>query len=167
MDDFVLLSVREQVDAVLREIRQLEGSEFAYPNSKQALTETKLFFETHRDLLAAVSENTDTDALELVCRNAFDDLKESIDLLGFLLRSTNVRNSFEMYGPMLRLSRKVLGEDTRLIISSEWYFSPFNYIGYKYLPGYVLIGLPATESSSPFLSPLAGHELGHTRMPLG
>jgi hypothetical protein len=31
-----------------------------------------------------------------------------------------------------------------------------------FLPSYVLIGLPAPESSNPLLLPLAGHELGHS-----
>ena len=30
------------------------------------------------------------------------------------------------------------------------------------MPGYVLLGLPASESGNPLLIPLAGHELGHT-----
>ena len=29
------------------------------------------------------------------------------------------------------------------------------------MPGFVLIGLPAQESSNPLLMPLAGHEMGH------
>jgi hypothetical protein len=66
---------------------------------------------------------------------------------------------------MLRIARRLLGPDTRLILSSEWHFSPFAFVGYQYLPGVVLIGLPAPESSNPFLLPLAGHELGHSAWP--
>jgi hypothetical protein len=50
---------------------------------------------------------------------------------------------------------------TRLILSSEWVYSPYVYYEIPYLPGFALIGLPAPESSNPFLVPLSGHELGH------
>ena len=73
-----------------------------------------------------------------------------------------MRNAFEIYGPLLRISQQILGKDTKLIISSEWNFSPFTFTGYEYLRNFVLIGLPASESANPFLIPLAGHELGHT-----
>ena len=165
MDAFVLYCVRAQVDAVLSEIGRMEGAEFPCEHSQEALKETKEVFETHRDSLAALSDKSDKATAELACSAAFADLSQSIDLLGFLLRSTSVRNAFEAYGPLLRIARKLLGEETRLIISSEWFFSPFTYVGYHYLPGVALIGLPAPESSNPFLLPLAGHELGHSAWP--
>jgi len=165
MNSFVLDCVRAQVDAVLSEIARVEGAEFAYKHSQDALAETKKIFEAHRESLASITEESDPDAKELVCSTAFDDLSNSIELLGFILRSTNIRNAFEAYGPMLRIARRLLGQDTRLILSSEWHFSPFAFIGYHHLPGVVLIGLPAPESSNPFLLPLAGHELGHSAWP--
>jgi len=89
-------------------------------------------------------------------------ISSTIDLLGFILRSTNTRNAFEVYAPLLRLSKNIVNIDTKLIVSSEWSYSPFTYISYETLSGFVLIGFPATESSNPFLIPLAGHEIGHT-----
>lgn len=162
MDGFVLACVRAQVDAVLSEIARMEGSEFPYEQSQEALKVTKDVFESHKYSLASLSPLSDKSTAELACTAAFVDLSESIDLLGFILRSTSVRNAFEAYGPLLRVARQLLGDTTKLIISSEWCFSPFTYIGYHYLPGFVMIGLPAPESSNPFLLPLAGHELGHT-----
>jgi hypothetical protein len=47
------------------------------------------------------------------------------------------------------------------VLSSEWDYSPFTYPEIAELPGFVLIGLPASESGNPLLIPLAGHELGH------
>jgi len=55
-----------------------------------------------------------------------------------------------------------MGDKTKLIVSSEWDFSPFTYHSITDLSGFVLIGLPATESSNPLIIPLAGHELGHS-----
>jgi hypothetical protein len=165
MNTFVRDCVRAQVEAVLSEIARIEGSEFAYQHTQDALQETRMIFESHRESLLSILAKSDPDAVELVINTAFDDLSNSIELLGFLLRSTNIRNAFEAYGPMLRIARRLLGHNTRLILSSEWHFSPFAFVGYQYLPDTVLIGLPAPESSNPFLLPLAGHELGHSAWP--
>jgi hypothetical protein len=96
-----------------------------------------------------------------VCAMASKDMVNFLPLLGFLLRSTNVRNAFELCGPLSHLARQLLGQDTRLVLSSEWSYSPLTYGNIPHLPGFVLIGLPASESHNPLLVPLAGHELGH------
>ncbi|MCX5814121.1 MAG: hypothetical protein NT178_16495 [Proteobacteria bacterium] len=98
-----------------------------------------------------------------VCRDSLRELRVYLPILGFVLRATNVRNAFEAHDPLQRLTNKVMGTDAKLIISSEWEFSPFVYrAGTGPLSGFVLIGLPAPESSNPLLLPLAGHELGHS-----
>ena len=63
---------------------------------------------------------------------------------------------------MLEPSISPLRRTTRLILSSEWTYQPQVYPEKDFLPSYVLIGLPAPESSNPLLLPLAGHELGHS-----
>ena len=92
-----------------------------------------------------------------------------LPLLGFILRSTDVRNAFEVFGPLLRLARQVLEPEveeakriTRLLLSSEWYYSPFTYHTIPNLLGFVFIGFPAPEVENPLVIPLAGHELGHS-----
>ena len=84
------------------------------------------------------------------------------DILGFIVRSTTTRNLFELYFPFKELARSLVGNDVRLIISSDWRFSPFTYpFGLDELPSFVLIGLPASESENALIFPTAGHELGH------
>jgi len=160
--NFVLQTVRSQVQSVLQEIDRLEGSEFPYQHAKDGLDELRDVFRDHETTLSLVTDQSKPDTIEAAYKTAFSSVKGSLDILGFILRSTNVRNAFEVYGPLLRLSRQILGPTTKLIISSEWNFSPFTFIGYEHLPDFVLIGFPATESSNPFLVPLAGHELGHS-----
>jgi hypothetical protein len=82
--------------------------------------------------------------------------------MGFIARSAEVRNAFEFYGPFLRLCKRILGPNTKLILSTRWGYAPATYIAPEYLPGFVVIGLPAPEASNPLLLPLGGHELGHT-----
>lgn len=95
------------------------------------------------------------------CSTSLYDLFAYIPVLGFILRSTNSRLAFEVHGPLLRIARRLIADTTRLLISSEWDYSPFVYLPLDPLPDFVLVGLPATESSNPLLLPLAGHELGH------
>ena len=96
-------------------------------------------------------------------RNAVDALEEFLPLLGFLLRSTNVRNAFEVYHPIASLAKRLIGRRVRLIISSEWEYSPFLYPARNAVLShdFVLIGFPASESANGFIFPTAGHELGH------
>ena len=159
---FVLRAIKSQVESFLREISKLEASEFPYPHSREALQVIRRLFEDNQFALEILTSEIDPSIVSLLCNNAAGLVRESSEILGFLLRSTNIRNAFESYGPLLRLCQKVLGPETRLIISSEWSFSPFNFVGFDPLESFVRIGLPATESANPFLLPLAGHELGHS-----
>lgn len=157
-----LASTKYQLRATVETIKKLEDSEFPYHDARLGLAEIRKAFEECNDILNLVDSDTPQSASDAACTAAFTLIKDSLDILGLLLRSTNVRNAFELQGPLLRLARRMLGEDTHLVISSEWSFSPYTLIGYDQLPGFVLIGLPATESDNPFLFPLAGHELGHS-----
>lgn len=151
-----------RLKCVLEEIGRLKESEFPYQHSQDALDRIKKLFNSHKTRLEGLAPNKTATIVQLFCSSALTDLFKYLAFLGFILRSTNVRNAFEVYGPLLQLSRKVLGPDTKLILSSEWEYSPFTYRPIAELPGFVLIGFPAPESSNPLLIPLAGHELGHT-----
>jgi hypothetical protein len=82
VDAFVLACVRAQVDAVIAEISRMEGAEFPYAHTQDALAETRAVFEAHRDSLGSISATSDKATAELACSAAFLDLSESIDLLG-------------------------------------------------------------------------------------
>ena len=160
----VIEAVFSQVRHILQLIKQLEGSEFPYEHSRDALWYLRVIFERHEK---GLEESLNTAWLSSELRDirvpaAAQDIRYLFPVLGFILRSTNVRNAFEVWGPLLRLARSVLGSETRLLLSSEWEFSPYTLVGYKALPKFVLIGFPAYESEAPFLLPIAGHELGHT-----
>lgn len=153
---------RSRVDAVIREIKRLKDSDFPHKDSKYALEQIERHFEGIKHDLAGFTESSDARTVETYCSETLKQIFTYHRLLGFVLRSTNVRNSFEIFGPVLRLSKQVLGHDTHLVLSSEWEYSPHVYPVFDALPGVVLLGLPAAESGNPLLTPLAGHELGHT-----
>lgn len=156
-------AVLTQVRHVLGLVDELDRSEFPYDHSHQALGLLRQLFLDHERGLAEALETVwlSDEIRDLRVPLAAQDISLLFPFLGFILRSTNVRNAFEAWGPLWRLSRSVLGDETRLLLSSEWEFSPYTFVGCSELPGFVLIGFPASESDGPFLLPLAGHELGH------
>lgn len=159
---------RNKVSAFVDEIDRLSESEFPYRHSREALGHLKRYFTATLVKLKQLDEKSDAEAIRAVCSVALGHLFSYLPRLGFALRSTNVRNAFEVFGPFLRLAGDILEpriprgrRRTRLLLSSEWEYSPLTYPRIPGLPNFVLIGLPAPESSNPLLLPLAGHELGH------
>ena len=72
------------------------------------------------------------------------------------------------YYAIKRIGVSFLGNDVRLILGSEWNYSPFAYPSPNpLLIDYVLVGLPASEAQNALLVPIAGHELGHAVWRLG
>jgi hypothetical protein len=151
-----------RLSAVKAAVEHLKESEFPYSHPKEALELLEHLFSHQQTVLEKVSPTAPASVIHNACSTSLYQLFVYVPILGFILRSTNVRNAFEWYSPLLRLARTVLKADTKLIISSEWDYSPFVYQAMMGLPGFVLIGLPAPESSNPLLIPLAGHELGHS-----
>jgi len=118
--------------------------------------------------LDLLGDHASTD-LDLTCSLSLRDLFRCMPLLGFIVRSTAVRNAFEVFLPLLDILRKAvepkIGKDSqkrKLVLSSEWSYSPLIYHEMSVLPGYAFIGLPSSESNNPLLIPLSGHEIGHS-----
>lgn len=162
--DFAIKRLR----AFIEEVGKLKQGEFPYQHSKEALEKLNALFSYKLKQLEQYGPQSDPDTVKQECAVALRTLFTYLPLLGFVLRSTNVRNAFEVYGPLLRLADNVLepgvpqkNRKTRLLLSSEWNYSPFTYTEVIDLSDFVLIGLPAPESANPLLIPLAGHELGH------
>ena len=152
----------ERITAFRAEIGRLKESDFPYDEPLKALNLLEADFEKLEQMLRRMRPAAPVNLVNNVCSISLKKLQTYLPLLGFILRSTNVRNAFEAYPPLLRLARRLLGADTQLILSSEWDFIPVIYHSIRALPKYVLIGFPAPESSNPLLIPLAGHELGHS-----
>lgn len=157
----LLQDAQGRIAAVLDEIERLRQSEFPYTHPSDALSLLESIFRARQAVLEKASPDLKEATLHNVCSQSLRESHVYVPILGFLLRATNVRNGFEAHGPLQRLAKKLMGTNTKLILSSEWEFSPFVYRAITGLRGFVLIGLPAPESSNPLLLPLAGHELGH------
>lgn len=151
-----------RIEAVLDIISELSNADFPYSHSKAALKEVKKHFKLlQKDLRDAIRRG-ESDMVRNLSTTILEQIFAILPVIGFILRSTNVRNAFEVHGPLLRMARRLLSNDTKLLLSSEWDYSPYTYRPIASLRHFVLIGLPATESSNPLVLPLAGHELGHS-----
>lgn len=152
---------KQRYDAAILEIERLKQSEFPYTHIQDCLLQLGEFFRAQRSQLNKLTDKSTPEVAKNACSQSLAYLFIYTPFLGFILRSTNVRNAFELYAPLMRLARQLLGDSTRLLLSSEWDYSPFVYLPTDELPHSVLIGVPAFESSNPLLVALAGHELGH------
>jgi hypothetical protein len=153
---------RKQLLAFINEIARVKDSEFPYSHPKAALLAIENALRNVLSSIDAIDSTFDEKVVRNLGNQTIRQIIYYLPVVGYILRSTNARNAFEIHGPLLRLSRLLLGADTKLVVSSEWDWSPFTYIGVFHLPEFVFIGLPAYESANPFLLPLSGHELGHS-----
>jgi arylsulfatase len=90
------------------QINRLLESEFPYPQSELALERLKLWFERRLADLDSFAHESDETTVKETCIVALTELFDYLPILGFLLRSTNVRNAFETFYPLLRLAREIL-----------------------------------------------------------
>lgn len=158
------------VDYVLRkiahvqaELDHLKHSDFPNDFALNVIQHLEDIFAKDRVNIAAIGSSDDYDAKKAVCLHANVHLSHYHPFLGILLRSTNVRNSFEVFDPLLRLAQALLWPDVKVILSSEWEYSPFTVpSAFKGLSDVIFVGLPAAESKNLLVLPLAGHELGHS-----
>jgi hypothetical protein len=159
----VLEYTRRRIAHLLEKTRALRAGEFAQHDSAEALRDIQEWFEHHAQQLEILSRpGTDPDVVANHCSLVIGELFKALPILGFLHRSKSASNAFELYAPLKSLARQVIGEDTKLILSSEWNYSPHTYIRMLHFPHYVLVGMPASEGSNGLLAPLAGHEFGHS-----
>lgn len=157
-----LSSARRRIDAFIEQIDVLAASSFPHDDGRAALAAIRKHckdLQADLDLPVGVR----TDVVDHLCLNLLDKVDKFTAILGFILRSTNVRNPFELHYIVKKLVSRALDGDVSLLISSEWTYVPFTYpMSVDQLPDAILIGTPAPESGNPLLIPLAGHEVGHS-----
>lgn len=140
----------------------LQSDETPNRDTDFALSQIRGVFDKLQKQAGVVERSADAEIKLAFAADVTKAIAIHLPLLGFIRRSSNVRNAFEFYGPIVLLARQLLGKKTRFIHSSEWDYSPFTYPKlYEHLQDFVLIGLPASESSNALILPLCGHELGH------
>lgn len=157
-----LSSARRRIDAFIEQIDVLAASSFPHDDGKKALAAIRSHFVELRQSLQ-LPEGVRQDVVEQLCITLLEEVASYTEILGIILRSTNIRNPFELHFVVKKLIARALGQELSLLISSEWSYVPFTYpMNIDQLPGFIMIGTPATEAGNPLLIPLAGHEIGHS-----
>jgi hypothetical protein len=148
--------------AFIRQIDAVEASNFPHGDGKEALQSIRAYSDRQLARLA-IGEGAEPALIDSLCEQTTLAVQRYTKTLGFILRSTNVRNPFELHFHLRKLLSQVIGPDARLLLSSEWEFVPFTYpMNLSLLPAFALVGLPASESANVLVTPLAGHEIGHS-----
>ncbi|MFI5023749.1 MAG: hypothetical protein ACHQRJ_19125 [Alphaproteobacteria bacterium] len=156
-------NAHDKLNAVLAEVQKIKHSDFAYSDSVTALDLIEKTLRADLQRLDNLTPHSPENLKIAASEAATTHVIIFMELLGVILRSSNIRNAFEFYSPLQALAKRLIGNAARLILSSEWEYSPLTYPStIPELPNYVLIGLPASESSNALIIPLAGHELGHS-----
>lgn len=158
-----LANIKSKLSGIVAQIEVVSGSEYPYQDSSTAVNELRFLTERMTRRLDGF-ENYPINVQKSLLRQGNYLIVIVTDLLGFIVRSTSTRNLFELYYPFKEISKKLVGGNVRLILSSDWQYSPFTYpYGLDELPSFILIGLPASESENALIFPTAGHELGHNK----
>jgi hypothetical protein len=156
-----LASARRKLRAFVEQIEIVEASDFPHHDGQAALALVKKKAVDLKRQLDRLPDNAQ--GANSACDSVRLTVRLYTEVLGFILRSTNVRNAFEVHFPLKRLIETAIGKRARLIMSSEWKFVPFTYpMTLDILPDYVLVGGPASEADNALIVPLAGHEIGHS-----
>ena len=152
----------QKLDAAIALVESLTDNEFPHPDSRLALEPIARVYKADKELLLSLEEDAEDDTILGHCLRANVNIVRLKNFLGLILRSSHLRNAFEIYFPIKVLSRELLGTPTAVVLSSEWHFSPYTYpVALQELPEFIFIGIPASECQNPLITPLAGHELGH------
>jgi hypothetical protein len=116
---------RRKIAQIRAEINRLRASDFHHPGVRACLDLIERVFDRDLGLVGRLDSDVSLLARQLVCGRVNRDLGRFHRVLGIILRSTNPRNSFEIFDPLLRIAKDLLNRQTMLILSSEWEFSPF------------------------------------------
>lgn len=152
----------QKVDSAISMVDRLIDGDYPHIDSKEGLRRILEVYRKDSNLLLSLDSSVAQDTVLEYCRRVNINLVRFKAFLGLLLRSSNIRNAFELYFPIKILSLELLEQRTAVVLSSEWSFSPYTYpVALPELPEFIFIGIPASESQNPLILPLAGHELGH------
>ena len=106
-----LIAVQRRLRAFIEEIRALDRSEFPYEDSQRALRRIKGRFDLLLKQMTLLQPDADIEVIKHHANLALELCTRYLPVLGFILRSTNVRNGFELVGPLHRLAKQLLQPD--------------------------------------------------------
>ncbi len=143
---------KQRLDSAISLVTGLLDTDWAYSDASDALGEIRSALAETRKDLNNLDDDADPKLLYQYRLAALRIVSELTGFVGFILRSSDVRNSFEIYHPIKEIGASLLGSQIKLIIGSEWNYNPFIYpIPSSALSDFILVGLPASEAQNVLL----------------
>jgi hypothetical protein len=162
MSPLVVDQTKRKVEGVLRTIEGLRSIDYPFADPAKVLSLIQdVFVRLHQDFSGI--DVAEPGTVKTLCRRALEEIENYLPILGFIERSADLEAPVELHGPVLRITKRAIeDEEARLVIFSEWDYSPFTYLFPELAKsGVVLVGMPRSESHNALIAPLAGHELAH------
>ncbi|WP_342362619.1 hypothetical protein [Terrarubrum flagellatum] len=113
-----------KLDHIVSLIDDMIQQEAPFEKIPNALRQIKHVFELYRAKLQRAKKTNEARLTSVVCENINQKIFETISILGFLMRSSNLRNSFEVLYPLEQIARKIIASKVYVLISSEWDYIP-------------------------------------------
>ncbi len=155
-------SAKAKLERIAQQLRIVKATDFSYPDCEIAIEQLLGSINKTKGKIDNL-ESRSPQLREALLREVNSVAIHTTQILGIIVRSSSTRNAFEFYNPFLTICKKALDENCKLILSSEWDYTPFTFPqNLEELPNFVIIGLPASESDNTLVFPVAGHELGHS-----
>jgi hypothetical protein len=140
-----LKNIRRTIDTLLEGYFPLSAGQKALLKLRDVFGELEKKLDRANRLKDSVTLGSIADTINL-------KIYQTLPILGFILRSTNARNAFELLEPLQTIADAALQGMPQLLLSSEWDYVPFAYPqSLDDLKSFVLIGLPTSEAASALL----------------
>ncbi len=87
----------QRLRGVLTEIQNLQDEDFPYRHSRMALEHIANQVKERLDILSELDETDGEIVIKTACSESLLQHFRHLPLLGFIVRSTHIRNSFEVF----------------------------------------------------------------------
>ena len=120
----VFHNAKNKIRNIRRTIEGLLDGDFPLSSGQRALEKLDDVFAELEKRLTRAGKLQDHDLTAQVADNINVKVYQVLPILGFILRSTNVRNAFELVDPLQTLATAALQGSPQLLLSSEWDYVP-------------------------------------------
>src|SRR5690348_7303268 len=105
----------QKIDSAIAVVSRLIDGDHPHRDSKDALQEILAVYSAERARLVGLDETSQADTVLEVCRRINVKLARLTTFQGLLLRSTNIRNAFEVYFPIRILAAELFTPNAKIV----------------------------------------------------
>lgn len=111
---------RLKLKAVIARVNSVFNADTPFDNVRVALIKLRKVLRAFESRLNLASSLNDQDATASIIITLNQKILHILPIIGFILRSTNVRNAFELLDPLQNLAQRCISSSARVVLSSEW-----------------------------------------------